>query len=203
MHFVGNSSSIPMDHKRAHELFLVRANNGDGCGHWGLALQHATGLGAPASQARAIVHLTFAAIAGVAEAAMGLAFRHSSGLAMPADCEAALMHYRSVADQVAAGASLADPVLLFSCPGPFSFSSSQLSSSRLEEQHRGAAAMAERRRVSDASGGSTEDLLSYYTLNAERGDAHAQLTMGQVGVACILTGCLLLISLPLSIDASL
>jgi hypothetical protein len=40
--------------------------------------------------------------------------------------------------------------------------------------------MLERRRISDRVAQNSDDLISYYTLNAERGDVQAQLTLGQV-----------------------
>lgn len=102
-YLLGNSSSLDMNYSRAFELFSENADLGFAPSQWTVAFHYATGLGVNASQARALVYLSFAALADVPEAQMALAFRYKQGLYVKQSCETALTYYRLVADHVAAG----------------------------------------------------------------------------------------------------
>lgn len=58
---------------------------------------HATGLGVPVSQARALVHYTLGALADSEHAQMALAYRHWAGVTLPASCPKAMDLYMKVA----------------------------------------------------------------------------------------------------------
>lgn len=150
MALFGNSTHVAVDHALAVRLFSENAERGYAPSQWGLAFLYAAGVGVNASQARALVYMTFAALGGVEEAQMALGYRYSAGWTVVASCEKALWFYRKVADAVAAD-------------------SSSLSSM-----------MIERKRLTERAPSHASDVINYYQLNAERGDVHAQLTMGQV-----------------------
>ena len=173
-YLLGNSSSLDMNYSRAFELFSQNADLGFAPSQWTVAFHYATGLGVNASQARALVYLSFAALADVREAQMALAFRYKQGLYVKQSCETALTYYRLVADHVAAGTRRPSPT----------------SHPRTDANTLGSIVM-ERKRLSDTVASNSEgmvihalasyaDLLHFYSLNAERGDPNAQLTLGQV-----------------------
>ena len=60
---------------------------------------YAIGLGVNASQPKAIVHYTFAALSNDPWAQMTLGYRHWSGVTLVSDCENALNYYRLVANK--------------------------------------------------------------------------------------------------------
>lgn len=65
----------------------------------GLGFLYATGLGVNASQPKALVHYTFAALSNDPWAQMALGYRHVSGVTLVSDCENALNYYRLVANK--------------------------------------------------------------------------------------------------------
>lgn len=60
---------------------------------------YASGLSVNVSQAKALVHYTFAALGGNTWAQMTLGYRYLSGIAVSPGCEKALDFYRQVADK--------------------------------------------------------------------------------------------------------
>ncbi|ORC86564.1 uncharacterized protein TM35_000271540, partial [Trypanosoma theileri] len=75
--------------------------HGHGRLHWLLGVLYANGIGVPQSDAKAILHHTFAALEHVPEAHMALGRRYADGIGVASSCEKALRHYREVADIVA------------------------------------------------------------------------------------------------------
>lgn len=68
---------------------------------------YATGLGGVnASQGKALLHYTVAALGGDTRAQMAMGYRHWAGVTTPASCEKALDFYRQVANKVAEEVSL-------------------------------------------------------------------------------------------------
>lgn len=59
---------------------------------------YASGLAMNVSQAKALVHYTFAAIGGNIWASMALGYRYFSGISITSSCERALDFYKKVAD---------------------------------------------------------------------------------------------------------
>ena len=57
---------------------------------------YALGLGVSSSQAKALLHYTFAALGGSSWGQMALAYRQFYGINTASSCEAALTHYRKV-----------------------------------------------------------------------------------------------------------
>ncbi|RNF14323.1 uncharacterized protein Tco025E_05891 [Trypanosoma conorhini] len=78
------------------------ALHGHGRLHWLLGVLHANGIGVPQSDAKAVLHYTFAALENVFEAHMALGRRYADGVGVAKSCEDALLHYRKAADAVAA-----------------------------------------------------------------------------------------------------
>ena len=68
---------------------------------------YATGLGGVnASQAKALLHYTMAALGGDVRAQMVMGYRYWAGITVQASCEKALDFYRKVANKVAEEVSL-------------------------------------------------------------------------------------------------
>lgn len=63
-----------------------------------LGFLYASGLAVNVSQAKALIHYTFAAIGGNIWANMALGFRYWSGISIATSCERALDSYKKVAD---------------------------------------------------------------------------------------------------------
>ena len=118
----------------------------------------ATGLGGVnASQGKALLHYTFAALGGDTRAQMALGYRHWAGITTPASCERALDFYRKVANRVAEEVSLSG--------GPV------VQRVRLLDEHEN---------PGYSSGILDQDLIEYYQLLAEKGDIQAQVGLGQL-----------------------
>lgn len=64
----------------------------------GLGFLYASGLGVNASQAKAMVYYTFAALGKSTFAQMSLGYRYWSGVSVASSCEKALDFYRQVAN---------------------------------------------------------------------------------------------------------
>ena len=118
----------------------------------------ATGLGGVnASQGKALLHYTIAALGGDTRAQMALGYRHWAGITTPASCERALDFYRKVANKVAEEVSLSG--------GPV------VQRVRLLDEHEN---------PGYSSGILDQDLIEYYQLLAEKGDIQAQVGLGQL-----------------------
>lgn len=68
--------------------------------HMGLGFMYAAGIGFNVSQAKALVHYTFAALGDNSFGQMVLGYRYWSGVSVPNSCEKALDYYRKVATKV-------------------------------------------------------------------------------------------------------
>ncbi|KAH9599910.1 Sel1-like repeat [Trypanosoma melophagium] len=75
--------------------------HGHGRMHWLLGVLYANGIGVPQSDAKAILHHTFAALENVPEAHLALGRRYADGIGVTISCEKAVAHYREVANDVA------------------------------------------------------------------------------------------------------
>ncbi|CCW65507.1 unnamed protein product [Phytomonas sp. EM1] len=84
--------------------FVSRVQAGAAAGHsrlhWILGVLYANGLGVPRSEAKSLLHITFAALQGIPEAHLAIAYRHIFGLGVNQSCEQALPHLREAADAV-------------------------------------------------------------------------------------------------------
>ncbi|XP_066586847.1 protein sel-1 homolog 1-like [Prorops nasuta] len=142
----------------AAETFKELAEAGIPSAHMGIGFLYASGLGGVnASQAKALLHYTVAAIGGDTRAQMAMGYRHMVGVGTLASCERALDYYRKVANKVAEEVSLSG--------GPV------VQRVRLLEEHEN---------PGYSSGILDRDLIEYYQLLAEQGDIQAQVGLGQL-----------------------
>ncbi|XP_071873697.1 HMG-coA reductase degradation 3 [Bombus fervidus] len=152
------SASPGQDISAAYNIFKGLAETGSPTAHMGMGFLYATGLGGvQASQAKALLHYTVAALAGDTRAQMALGYRHWAGITTPASCERALDFYRKVANKVAEEVSLSG--------GPV------VQRIRLIEEQENPAY---------SSGIFDQDLIEYYQLLAKKGDIQAQVGLGQL-----------------------
>ncbi|XP_022710368.1 protein sel-1 homolog 1-like [Varroa jacobsoni] len=137
------------------------AYDGDPGGHLYIGFMHSFGLGGlERSQAKALMHYTFAAIGGCEQAQMILAYRYHFGRSVSKNCEVALDLYRRVAKIVEDDRT------------QNSRSAFPLEKIRLSDES------------DDPSGPTTNqldrDLLQYYQFLADKGDVKAQVGLGQL-----------------------
>ncbi|XP_012242125.1 HMG-coA reductase degradation 3 [Bombus vancouverensis nearcticus] len=152
------SASSGQDISAAYEIFKELAETGLPSAHMGMGFLYATGLGGvQASQAKALLHYTVAALGGDTRAQMALGYRHWAGITTPASCERALDFYRKVANKVAEEVSLSG--------GPV------VQRIRLLDEQENPAY---------SSGIFDQDLIEYYQLLAKKGDIQAQVGLGQL-----------------------
>lgn len=123
-----------------------------------LGFMFATGLGMKASnQAKALVHLTFAALGGDSMAQMAMGYRHWAGISVVSSCEMALSYYKKVATAVA----------------------SKISSNSVGTVVHRIRLYDEEEKVGSTSQVMLDDdLVQYYQLLADRGDIQAQYGLG-------------------------
>ncbi|XP_017877268.1 protein sel-1 homolog 1 [Ceratina calcarata] len=142
----------------AYKTFKELAETGLPSAHMGMGFLYATGLGGVnASQAKALLHYTVAALGGDSRAQMASGYRYWAGITTPASCERALDFYRKVADKVADEVSLSG--------GPV------VQRVRLLDEQENPAY---------SSGIFDQDLIEYYQLLAKKGDIQAQVGLGQL-----------------------
>ncbi|XP_020706533.2 protein sel-1 homolog 1 [Athalia rosae] len=152
------SSASSQDIPSALQTFKELAETGLPSAHMGLGFFYATGLGGlNASQGKALLHYTVAALGGDTRAQMALGYRHWAGVTTPASCERALDFYRKVANKVAEEVSLSG--------GPV------IQRVRLLDEYEN---------PGYTSGILDQDLIEYYQLLAEKGDIQAQVGLGQL-----------------------
>ncbi|CAL7941971.1 unnamed protein product [Xylocopa violacea] len=152
------SASSGQDIPAAHGIFKELAEVGLPSAHMGMGFLYATGLGGVnASQAKALLHYTAAALGGDTRAQMALGYRYWAGITTPASCERALDFYRKVANKVAEEVSLSG--------GPV------VQRVRLLDEQENPAY---------SSGIFDQDLIEYYQLLAKKGDIQAQVGLGQL-----------------------
>ncbi|KAL2730074.1 protein sel-1 1 [Vespula maculifrons] len=146
--------NIPITYQTFKELAEV----GLPSAHMGIGFLYATGLGGVnASQAKALLHYTMAALGDDTRAQMALGYRHWVGVTTPVSCERALDYYRKVANKVAEEVSLSG--------GPV------VQRVRLLDEYDN---------PGYSSGIFDRDLIEYYQLLAEQGDVQAQVGLGQL-----------------------
>ncbi|XP_029674131.1 protein sel-1 homolog 1 [Formica exsecta] len=140
------------------EIFKELTNTGLPSAHMGMGFLYATGIGGVnASQGKALLHYTVAALGGDTRAQMVMGYRHWAGVTTPASCERALDFYRKVAKKVAEEVSLSG--------GPV------VQRVRLLDEHEN---------PGYSSGIFDQDLIEYYQLLAKKGDTQAQVGLGQL-----------------------
>ncbi|XP_011630566.1 protein sel-1 homolog 1 [Pogonomyrmex barbatus] len=140
------------------KVFKELADTGLPSAHMGMGFLYATGIGGVnASQGRALLHYTIAALGGDVRAQMVMGYRHWAGVTTPASCERALDFYRKVAKKVAEEVSLSG--------GPV------VQRVRLLDEHEN---------PGYTSGIFDQDLIEYYQLLAKKGDTQAQVGLGQL-----------------------
>ncbi|EZA53681.1 hypothetical protein DMN91_007770 [Ooceraea biroi] len=140
------------------DIFKELADTGLPSAHMGLGFLYATGIGGVnASQGKALLHYTIAALGGNTRAQMVMGYRHWAGVTTPASCERALDYYRKVAKKVAEEVSLSG--------GPV------VQRVRLLDEHEN---------PGYSSGIFDQDLIEYYQLLAKKGDTQAQVGLGQL-----------------------
>jgi len=156
MQLLGSSSPHQLDAARkSFEALLPFAQPET---QMALGFLYATGLSAlEANGAKALLHYTFASIGGSPWAQMALAYRYWSGIGVSPSCEKALDYYRRVAVVVADELTLSG--------------GSAVHRLRLQD---------EAENPGQSSGVLDSDLISYYQLQAEKGDVKAQLGLGQL-----------------------
>lgn len=140
------------------QIFKELADTGLPSAHMGMGFLYATGIGGVnASQGKALLHYTVAALGGDVRAQMVMGYRHWAGVTTPASCERALDFYRKVAKKVAEEVSLSG--------GPV------VQRVRLLDEHEN---------PGYTSGIFDQDLIEYYQLLAKKGDTQAQVGLGQL-----------------------
>lgn len=142
---------------QAGELFDELATKGNADAQMGLGFMFATGVGRNSSQAKALVHYTFAALGNSEWGQMALAYRYWSGISVASNCETALTYYRKVSHKVADEVSL--------------------TGNRAVQRVR---LLDEVDNPGSSSALLDEDLIQYYQFLAEKGDVQAQVGLGQL-----------------------
>ncbi|XP_008557621.1 protein sel-1 homolog 1 [Microplitis demolitor] len=158
---LGTQTGLPsasQDIPAALQTFKELVETGLPSAHMGMGFFYAMGLGGVnASQAKALLHYTIAAIGGDTRAQMAVGYRYWAGVSTRPSCESALSFYRKVANKVA------DQVTLSGGP--------VVQRIRLLD---------EQENPEYNSGILDDDLIEYYQLLAERGDVQAQVGLGQL-----------------------
>ncbi|XP_046402647.1 protein sel-1 homolog 1 [Ischnura elegans] len=144
---------IPRNTEAAYQKFVELAEKGLPDAQMGLGFLYATGVHVNASQSKALVYYTFAALGGNSWAQMALGYRHWAGITVSTRCEKALSFYRKVANSVAKEVSLSG--------------GSAVQRVRLIEEMENPATL-------------ENDLVEYYQLLAQNGDVPAQVAVGQL-----------------------
>ncbi|XP_046480220.1 protein sel-1 homolog 1 [Neodiprion pinetum] len=153
-----SSGSSLQDISSALQTFKELAETGLPSAHMGLGFLYATGLGGlNASQGKALLHYTVAALGGDTRAQMSLGYRYWAGVTTAASCEKALDFYRKVANKVAEEVSLSGGPVIQRVRLLDEYENPGYTSSILDQ-----------------------DLIEYYQLLAEKGDIQAQVGLGQL-----------------------
>uniref|UniRef100_H2YDJ4 Uncharacterized protein n=1 Tax=Ciona savignyi TaxID=51511 RepID=H2YDJ4_CIOSA len=148
---------LPLNVAGAAEIFQKQADKGNPKAQAGLGFLYGSGLGVVSSQSKALVYLTFSALGGDTMGRMMSGYRYWAGVGVTKNCETALTYYKKVAEEVASKVSVAG--------GPM------VSRIRLLDEEENPAA---------SSGRVDDDLIQYYQFLADKGDAPAQVTLGQL-----------------------
>eukprot|EP00729_Bicosta_minor_P016422 gene16422-30483_t len=148
------TEQVMHDIPAARDTFLALAEQGNPQAQHAAGFLYAMGIGVNSDQAKALVHLTFSALGGDTFAQMALGYRYHVGSGVAASCETALSFYRKAAARVESEVVLTGGEVIERI--------------RLSDEVKRSKAM------------SQEDIVSYYQHSAERGDAEAQLVVGQL-----------------------
>ncbi|KAJ8290362.1 hypothetical protein GJAV_G00011890 [Gymnothorax javanicus] len=156
-HAVLFGDSLAQNVSKARDIFEELALEGSPKAQSALGFLYAAGLGVNSSQAKSLVYYTFGALGGNLVAHVILGYRYWGGIGVAASCESALTHYRAAANHVAndiilTGGSVVPKVRL------------------LDEQEN----------PGIVSGILEDDLIQYYQFLANKGDAQAQVGLGQL-----------------------
>ncbi|VVC88578.1 unnamed protein product [Leptidea sinapis] len=142
---------VELNLDKARKIFEGLSEYGHAEGHAGLGFLHATGLGVPVSQAKALVYYQMGAIGDSDFAQMALGYRYWQGVTVPNSCNLALQLYMRVASKVAR-----------------------------QITYTGGGAVQRTRLTDEGEGALDTDLIEYYQLLAEKGDVQAQVGLGQL-----------------------
>ncbi|KAI8908850.1 hypothetical protein DFJ77DRAFT_433681, partial [Powellomyces hirtus] len=144
-----------------------------------VGLMYATGLGVERDYAKALLYLSFAAVGEDTVAEQVLGYWHIAGIATPRNCEEGAFYYRNVAEKAVAKFKAGPPGGLNLPPakqrlseqdgGIYGYGASGPGDPNLRTGHQ-----------VNQGALSTEDVLQYYRLQADAGDALAQLLVGQL-----------------------
>ncbi|CAI6368544.1 unnamed protein product [Macrosiphum euphorbiae] len=145
------------DIPKAYEIFNELSKKGNPDAHLGMGFLYAVGLHLPVSQPKALVHYVMAAVGGNVLAQLALGYRYFAGATVAYSCEKSLEYYRAVANNVANELSLSGGPLV----------------QRIK-------LMEEMDNPNYNSGIVDSDLLDYYKMLANKGDAQAQVGLGQL-----------------------
>uniref|UniRef100_A0A336JY00 CSON002933 protein n=1 Tax=Culicoides sonorensis TaxID=179676 RepID=A0A336JY00_CULSO len=148
---------IPLNIEAAKTTFTELAAKGLPDAHMGLGFMYASGIGQNVSQAKAILHYTFAALGDNTWAQMAMGYRYWGGIGVPNSCEQALEFYQRVAKKVASEVTFSG--------------GTALNRIRLLDEVENSGS---------SSGILDNDLIDYYQLLADKGDVQAQVGLGQL-----------------------
>lgn len=144
---------VDLDIPYAKQNFETLVKEGLPEAHMGLGFMYSTGIGVNASQPKAVLHYTFAALGDNTWSQMALGYRYSFGINVPSSCEKALEYYRRVAKKVAARVTFSG--------GP------AVHRIRLLDE-------------TENPSGHEKDLIEYYQLLADKGEVQPQVGLGQL-----------------------
>lgn len=179
LHLAGDTPGFPRDYDKAVPLLLRAVDAGYPEAQAHLGLLYASGLAAPRipkDSGRAILMWTFAAEGGSSMAKTALAYRYHSGIDVAEDCERAASYYREVAHEiVVSGRDRASHG---------SSAQSGDSSGLIRPPTPRAVLMSDRKRLFEnmepRALGESNEVIQYYTHTADRGDAAAQVMIGNL-----------------------
>uniref|UniRef100_A0A7S4UA39 Uncharacterized protein n=1 Tax=Guillardia theta TaxID=55529 RepID=A0A7S4UA39_GUITH len=148
---------VEPDLQKAISHFNASAEHGDPTAQRNLAMLYASGIGVEENQALAVLYYHFASISGDYLGQLAMGYRHMHGVGVPKNCQTAVEYYLPAVEAVVRD------VQQFRPPP-----------------------MMERYPLAQDAGGKTravdldEDVVNYYQYSAARGDAAAQVALGQL-----------------------
>lgn len=151
-----HGKGVDVDIDKARELFTIAAAGGDAAAQRNLAFLYASGIGMEEDRMRAILYYHFAATGNDHLAQLAMGYRHMYGVDVPKNCQAAVEYYLPAAEAVVREVQQFRPPPMM-------------------ERH-ALASEGSKPRPSDQD----EDVVDYYQYSAARGDASAQVALGQL-----------------------
>jgi len=148
---------VEPDLQKAISHFNASAEHGDPVAQRNLAMLYASGIGLEENQALAVLYYHFSAISGDYLGQLAMGYRHMHGVGVPKNCQTAVEYYLPAVEAVV----------------------------RDVQQFRPPPMMERYPLAQDAGGKSRavdldEDVVNYYQYSAARGDAAAQVALGQL-----------------------